>query len=245
MIDLYYWPTPNGWKVTIMLEECGLPYTVKPVNIGRGDQLSSTFLRISPNGRMPVIVDDEPMGGGQPITVFESGAIMMYLAEKSRKFWPQEPNLKYEVCQWILWQAANQGPKFGEQGFFRRAAQDSKHGDLSFPLLRFDNEVHRLYGVLNLGLFNKPYLATGEYTIADMICYPWASLWQGRHIDLEEFPNVRRWLAAVGERPAVKKGIGIGRELREDPAAISPEEQARRAKLVNHQRAQAVPKEWI
>jgi GST-like protein len=228
------------------LEECGLPYTIKPVNISRGDQLSSTFLEISPNGRMPVIVDHEPMGGsaGGPITIFESGAIMMYLGEKTRKFWPQEAHLKYEVCQWILWQAGNQGPKFGEQGYFRRAAQDSKHGDLSFPLLRFDNEVHRLYGVLNLGLFNKPYLATDEYTIADMICYPWASLWQGRGIDLEEFPNVRRWLAAVGERPAVKKGIGIGRELREDPATISPEEQARRAKLLNHQRAQAVPEEW-
>src|SRR5271154_1052413 len=125
MIDLYYWPTPNGWKVTIMLEECGLPYTIKPVNIGRGDQLSSTFLRISPNGRMPVIVDHEPIGGGGPITIFESGAIMMYLGEKTRKFWPQETHLKYEVCQWILWQAGNQGPKFGEQGFFRRAAQDT------------------------------------------------------------------------------------------------------------------------
>jgi len=139
MIDLYYWPTPNGWKITIMLEECGLPYTIKPVNIGRGDQLSSAFLRISPNGRMPVIVDHEPVGGGGPITIFESGAILMYLGEKTRKFWPQEPHLKYEVCEWILWQAGNQGPKFGEQGFFRRAAQDSKHGDLSFPLLRFDN----------------------------------------------------------------------------------------------------------
>jgi GST-like protein len=192
-----------------------------------------------------VIVDDEPLSGGGPVTVFESGAIMMYLAEKTRKFWPQEPHLKYQVCQWILWQTGNQGPKFGEQGYFHRAAQDGKHGDLSLPLLRFDNEVHRLYGVLNLGLFNKPYLAADEYTIADMICYPWASLWKGRDIDLEEFPNVRRWLAAVGERPAVKKGIGIGRELREDPTTISPEEQARRANLVNHQRAQAVPKEWI
>jgi GST-like protein len=125
-----------------MLEECGLPYTIKPVNIGRGDQLSSTFLRISPNGRTPVIVDREPISGGGPITIFESDAIVMYLGEKTRKFWPQESHLKYEVCQWILWQAANQGLKFGEQGYFRRAAQDSKHGDLSFPLLRFDNEVH-------------------------------------------------------------------------------------------------------
>ena len=244
MIDLHYWPTPNGKKVTILLEECGLPYKIVPVNIGRGDQFTKEFLEMNPNHRMPTMVDHEPKDGGKPITIFESGAIMMYLGEKTRKFWPQEPHLKYEVCQWILWQAGNQGPKFGEQGFFRRAAQDSKHGDLSFPLLRFDNEVHRLYGVLNLGLFNKPYLAAGEYTIADMICYPWASLWQGRSIDLEEFPNVKRWLAAVGERPAVKKGIAIGKELREDPTSISPEEQARRAKLVNRQRAQAVPKEW-
>jgi GST-like protein len=244
MIDLYYWPTPNGWKVTIMLEECGLPYTIKPINIGRGDQLSSTFLKLSPNGRMPAIVDHEPLGGARPIMIFESGAIMMYLAEKARKFWPQEPHLKYEVCQWILWQAGNQGPKFGEQGFFRRAAQDGKHADLSLPLMRFDNEVHRLYGVLNLGLFNKQYLAANDYTIADMICYPWASLWQGRGIDLGEFPNVQRWLSDVGERAAVKKGMGIGRELREDPASITPEEQARRAQLLNHQRARAVPKEW-
>ncbi|MGH8011785.1 MAG: glutathione S-transferase N-terminal domain-containing protein [Candidatus Binataceae bacterium] len=245
MIDLYYWPTPNGWKVTIMLEECGLPYTLKPVNIGRGDQLSPTFLKLSPNGRMPAIVDHEPVGGGAPITIFESGAIMMYLGEKTGKFWPVEARLKYAVCQWILWQAANQGPKFGEQGFFRRAAQDGKHGDLSFPLLRFDNEVHRLYGVLNLGLFNKRYLAGDAYTIADMICYPWASLWQGRGIDLEEFSNVKRWLTEVGERPAVKRGLAIGRDLREDPASLAPEGKKRRAKLLNHQRAQVVPNEWI
>jgi len=161
--------------------------------------------------------------------------------EKTGKFWPQEPHLKYEVCQWILWQAGNQGPKFGEQGFFRRASADSKNGDLSFPLLRFDNEVHRLYGVLNLGLFKKRYLAGDDYTIADMICYPWASLWQGRAVELEEFPNVERWLTDVGERPSVKKAIGIGKDLREDPKSIVPDEQARRAKLLNHQRAQAVP----
>src|SRR5260221_1481026 len=132
MIDLYYWPTPNGWKITIMLEECSLPYTIKPVNIGRGDQLSATFLRISPNGRMPAIVDHEPLDGGSPITIFESGSIMMYLAAKTGKFWPQEPHLKYEVSQWILWQVANQGPKFVEQVFFQRSANDAKNGDLSF-----------------------------------------------------------------------------------------------------------------
>ena len=129
MIDVYYWPTPNGHKVTILLEECGIPYTIKPVNIGRGDQLSPSFLKISRNGRMPAIVDHEPMSGGDPLTIFESGAIMMYLAEKAGRFWPQEPHRKYEVVQWILWQMANQGPKFGDQGHFHRAAQDPKNED--------------------------------------------------------------------------------------------------------------------
>src|SRR5712672_2531776 len=138
MIDLYFWPTGNGKKTVILLEECGLPYTIKAVNIGRGDQLTPDFLKISPNGRMPAIVDQEPMGGGAPITIFESGAIMMYLAEKAGKFWPQEPHRRYDVCQWILWQMANQVPKFGEQGHFRRAAQSGKNGDLAYALLRFD-----------------------------------------------------------------------------------------------------------
>src|SRR5271154_4190302 len=194
MIDLYYWPTPNGKKITILLEEAGIPYTIKSINIGRGDQLTPDFLRISPNGRMPAIVDHEPTGGGTPITIFESGAIMMYLAEKAGKFWPQEPHKKYDVAQWCYWQTGNQGPKMGEQGNFTRAAQNPKNGDLTYALNRFNNEVHRLYGVMNLGLFNKQYLAAGEYTIADMICYPWASSWATRSIDIDEFPNVKRWL---------------------------------------------------
>jgi GSH-dependent disulfide-bond oxidoreductase len=245
MIDLYYWPTPNGHKVTILLEECGIPYTIKPVNIGRGDQLSPSFLKISRNGRMPAIVDHEPLGGSAPLTIFESGAIMMYLAEKAGRFWPQEPYHKYEVVQRILWQMANQGPKFGEQGHFHRAAQDPKNGDQVYANLRFDNEVHRLYGVMNLGLFNNRYLAAGEYTIADMICYPWAVTLQGRNIDLEEFPNVKRWMTELGERPAIKKAMAMGPEFREDPASISPEERARRAKLLTLQRAQPVPAEWM
>ena len=244
MIDLYYWPTPNGHKVTILLEEAGLPYTIKPINIGRGDQLSASFLKISPNGRMPAIVDHEPMGGGAPVTIFESGAIMMYLAEKTGKFWPQEPHQKYEVSQWIFWQMANQGPKFGEQGHFQRTAQAGKNGDLAYPQLRFDNEVHRLYGVMNLGLHDKRYLAAGQYTIADMICYPWAYTWQNRKIDFAEFPNVKRWLDEIGERPAVKKAMAMGPEFREDTSGLTPEERDRRARLLNHQRAQAVPKEW-
>jgi len=246
MIDLYFWPTGNGKKIVILLEELGLPYTIKPVNIGRGDQLTSSFLKIAPNGRMPAIVDHEPLGGGAvPISIFESGAIMMYLAEKTGRFWPQEPRKKYEVAQWVMWQLANQGPKLGEQGHFRRAAEKRGNGDLAYPLKRFDNEAHRLYGVMNLGLFRKRYLAAGEYTIADMICYPWASTWKMRDISLDEFPNVKRWLEELAERPAVKKAMALGPEFREDPASISAEEQARRAKLVQDQRAQAVPKEWL
>ncbi|MGB6554464.1 MAG: glutathione binding-like protein [Candidatus Binataceae bacterium] len=244
MIEVYFWPTGNGKKPIILLEECRLPYTIKPINIGRGDQLTPEFLRISPNGRMPAIVDHEPLGGGAPISIFESGAILMYIAEKAKRFFPQEPRRRYDVCQWLMWQTGNQGPKLGEQGHFRRAAQDSKNGDLAYALLRFDNEAHRIYGVMNLGLEGKRYLAAGEYTIADIICYPWASSWQMRGIELEEFPNVKRWLSEIGERPAVKKAMALGPEFREDPATVSAEEKARRAKLLTHQRAQAVPKQW-
>jgi len=244
MIDLYFWPTPNGKKVTILLEELNLPYNIKTINIGRGDQLTPEFLKISPNGRMPAIVDHEPKGGGAPITIFESGAILEYLAEKSGKFWPQELHQKFDVIQWVYWQMGNQGPKMGEQGHFRRASEDPKNGDNAYALLRFNNEVNRIYGVLNLGLHKKQYLAAGQYTIADIINYPWASIWKVRDLDLGEFPNVKRWLDLIGERPAVKKAMAAGPEYREDPATISPEEQARRAKLLTHQRAQAVPAQW-
>ncbi len=244
MIDVYFWPTPNGKKVTILLEEAGIPYNIKAVNIGRGDQLTAAFLKMSPNGRMPAIVDTEPKGGGTPITIFESGAIMEYLAEKSGKFFPQEPHHKAEVLQWMHWQMANQGPKMGEQGHFRRASSNPKNGDLTYALLRFDNEVHRIFGVMNLGLHQKRYLAAGQYTIADMICYPWAATWKGRQFEIDEFPHVKSWLDEIGERPAVKKAMAAGPEFREDPATVTPEEQARRAKLLTHQRAQVVPKEW-
>jgi GSH-dependent disulfide-bond oxidoreductase len=245
MIDLYFWPTGNGKKIVILLEELGLPYTFKPINIGRGDQLTPQFLKISPNGRMPAIVDDEPLGGGAPMSIFESGAIMTYLAEKTGKFCPTEPRGKYDVLQWVNWQMANQGPKLGEQGHFRRAKDAGANGDLSYALRRFDNEAHRIFGVLNLGLFNKQYLAAGEYTIADMICYPWASSWATRDIKIDDFPNAKRWLEEIGDRPAVKKAMALGPEFREDPASISPEEAERRRKIVADQRAQPVPKEWI
>jgi GST-like protein len=245
MIELFFWPTGNGKKVVILLEELGLPYTIQPVNIGRRDQLWPSFLKISPNNRMPAIVDDEPLGGGAPISIFESAAILFYLAEKAGRFWPQEPRRKYDVAQWVLWQSANQGPKLGEQGHFRRAAENPANGDLSYALRRFDSEAHRLFGVLELGLFQKRYLAAGEYTIADIICYPWASGWKTRGIDIEEFPRVKAWLDELAERPAVQKAMALGPEFREDPATIVPEEKARRAALLTHQRAQPIPKEWL
>lgn len=245
MIDLYFWPTGNGKKTVILLEELGLPYRIKPINIGRGDQLTPEFLRISPNGRMPAIVDDEPLGGGAPIAIFESGPIMAYIAEKTGRFCPADTRGKYDVFQWVAWQLANQGPKLGEQGHFRRALEAGNNGDLSYAIGRFDNEAHRIYGVMNLGLHNKSYLAAGQYTIADMICYPWASSWSSRKIDIDEFPNVKRWLDEIGARPAVKKAMAMGPEFREDPASISAEEKARRQKLVAHQRAQPIPKEWL
>jgi GST-like protein len=221
-----------------------VPYKIIPVNIGRGDQFAADFLKIAPNNRMPAIVDHEPMGGGAPITIFESGAIMMYIAEKAAKFWPKEPRKKYDVAQWVMWQLANQGPKIGELNHFARAAENPANGDLSYAVRRFGNETHRIFGVMNLGLFNKTYLAAQEYTIADMICYPWAASWNARGIAIDEFPNVKRWLQTIGARPAVKKAMALGPEFREDPASITPEEQARRAKITANQRARPIPSEW-
>ncbi len=244
MLDLYFWPTPNGKKVTILLEELGVPYTIKPVRIAQGDQFTPEFLKISPNNRMPALVDTDPKGGGEPIAIFESGAIMMYLAEKYGKFFPQETRGKYDVIQWIMWQMANQGPKLGEHGHFHRAAASSTSGDFTYAIRRFDDEAHRLYGVMSLGLFNKDWLAAGEYTIADMICYPWAATWKTRGFDIGEFPNVKRWLEGLAARPAVKKGMAAGAELSMDTSKLSDEEKARIAKILTNQRATPIPKEW-
>ncbi len=242
MLDLYFWPTPNGKKVTILLEELGVPYTVKIVNIGRGDQFTSEFLKISPNNRMPALVDTEAKGG--PLAIFESGAIMMYVAEKFGRFYPQDMAKKYDVIQWVMWQMGNQGPKFGEQGHFFRAAQNPDNGDLSYANTRFANEVHRLYGVMELGLHKKRYLAADEYTIADMICYPWAAGWKLRKVDLGEFPNVKRWMDELEARPALQKAMAVGAEYQEDMSTLPDEEKARRAKLLYNQRATPVPKDW-
>jgi GST-like protein len=244
MLELHYWPTPNGKKVTILLEELGLPYTIKPMNIGRGDQFQPELLKISPNNRMPALVDTEPKGGGEPVALFESGAIMMYVAEKAGRFFPQGTREKYDVVQWIMWQMANQGPKLGEQGHFMRASQNTANGDLTYAIRRFSDEAHRLYGVMNLGLFNKRWLAAGEYTIADMISYPWAVTWKMRGIDLDEFPHVKRWMEEMEARPAVVKGMAAGADLSEDLSKLPEEEKARRLKILTNQRATPIPKEW-
>jgi len=209
MIDLHYWPTPNGWKISIMLEECGLPYTLKPVNIGRGEQFAPTFLAISPNNRMPAIVDHEPPGGGGPLAIFESAAILQYLAEKSGRFMPGDVRGKYEVLQWVAWQVANVGPVAGNLNHFASYAKEK----VPYAIERFANEMNRLLGVLERRLADRPYLA-GDYSIADIATWCWVfPEYQGRKI-LADFPHVARWWETVAARPAVKKGRAVGEELR-------------------------------
>ena len=241
MIDLYYWPTPNGKKVAILLEETELPYRIVPVDIGNGDQFTASYLALNPNHRMPVIVDREPLGGGEPISVFESGAILMYIAEKAGRFWPQTPREKYDVAQWVFWQMANQGPKFGESGHFRRASQKPENGDLAYPMRRFDDEVNRLLGVMNNRLYGRRYLGGNEYSIADIVSYPWSLNWQTLGQNIDEFKHLKRWLEDVGSRPAVKRGMEVGKELAVDFSRLSKEELERRMKILSNQRALPAP----
>jgi len=238
MIDLHYWPTPNGKKVTILLEEAGIPYNLVPCNIGRGDQFTDEFLAINPNHRMPVLVDHTPMGGGEKLAIFESGAIMMYLAEKCGRFFPQDTRGKYQVTQWLIWQMANQGPKSGECGHFRRLGD--KQGDQSYAIRRFTDEVNRMYGVLNNRLYESKYLAGDDYTIADMICYPWTVNWAAQGQDISEFKYFKRWQDELAARPGVQRGMAVGATLSEDPSKLPQEEQDRRAKILYNQRARPV-----
>ena len=204
-IDLHYWPTPNGYKVSIMLEECGLPYRVLPVNIARGDQFKPEFLAISPNNRMPAIVD--PNGpGGRPISIFESGAILQYLGRKTGRFYPSNERARVEVDQWLFWQMANLGPKAGECHHFRLYAP--ARGTQQYAIGRFTNECNRLYGVMNRRLAAREYLA-GSYSIADMACVGWTSRWQRQGQDIGKFPHLKRWLDLVLARPAVYRGMHI------------------------------------
>ena len=242
MIDVHYWPTPNGWKVTIMLEECGLPYSIVPVDIFVGDQFKAGFLRISPNNRMPAIVDHEPLGGGDPLTIFESGAILEYLADKTGKFLPKEPRARFQVLQWVHWQMANLGPMMGNANHFKNYAKkltdDPKQ--LEYGTKRFVGEVERLCGVMDAQLTARRYLAGDEYTIADIITWPWAML-LGRLIDESEwdkFPALKRWVDEVRARPAVERGQKVGKELGERQR--SPEEEEKGRKLLFNQTSDSV-----
>ena len=239
MIDLHYWTTPNGKKVTILLEESGLEYRIVSCNIGQGDQFKDQFLGISPNNRMPAMVDHHPADGGEPIALFESGAIMIYLAEKAGEFYPQDLRARHDVNQWLIWQMANQGPKTGECGHFKRLG-DSQ-GDQTYAVTRFTDEVNRLYGVMNNRLYDQRYLAADEYTIADMISYPWTVNWEGQGQDLADFPYFKRWFEELGARPGVQRGMQAGSDLSVDYGKLSPEEIEALRKMLYNQRARPAP----
>ena len=209
MIDLYYWPTPNGFKISIMLEECGLPYRVIPVNIGKGDQFTPEFLALNPNNRMPVIVDQDAPGG--PLPVFESGAILVYLAEKTGKFLPAEAHKRFDVLQWLFWQMAGLGPMAGQAGHFL-IYQEGKH---AYATERYTNEYGRLLAVMERRLRDRDYLA-GDYSIADMACLPWASPYERLGQGMDELPRVGAWLERLKARPAVQRGMEVGKDLRSD-----------------------------
>ena len=209
MIDLYYAPTPNGWKITIMLEECSMPYKVIPVNLGKGDQFKPDFLKISPNNRMPVIVDSSL---SDPISVFESGAILMYLAEKSGRFFGENERERVRVLEWLFWQIGGLGPMAGQVSHFVNYAPNFP-GDHSYSEKRYKNEYDRLLGVMNNVLESRKYLA-GNYSIADMASFPWVTAYKRYEVDLDSFSNVRRWFDDIKNRPAVRRGIDVGKEAR-------------------------------
>jgi GSH-dependent disulfide-bond oxidoreductase len=209
VIDLYYWPTPNGWKISIALEEMALPYRVVPVNIGRGEQFAPEFLALSPNGRMPALVDGEPAGGGTPLAIFESGAILVYLAEKSGRFLPSDVRGRAGVLSWLFWQMGGLGPMLGQHGHFRLYAPEK----IPYAIERYERETRRLYGVLERRLEGREHLC-GDYSIADMACWPWVVTHKAQGIDLAELPNVARWYDALKQRAALRRGYDLGRELR-------------------------------
>jgi GST-like protein len=207
MIDFYYWPTPNGWKVSIMLEECGLDYKLIPLNIFKGDQFAPDFLKIAPNHRMPVIVDHDV--DGEPIVIFESGAILYYLAEKYQQLVPRDERKKNEVLQWLFWQTGNQSPTSGQLSHFVNFAE----GDHPYSKQRFDKEYKRCLNVLERQLDGQEFIV-GEYSIADIICFPWILFAKNLEQHLDEFPRVAQWRQRVKERPGVQRGVDLCKDLR-------------------------------
>jgi GSH-dependent disulfide-bond oxidoreductase len=220
-IDLYYWPTPNGWKISIMLEECGLPYVLRPVDISRGQQFEPAFLEISPNNRMPAIVDpDGP--GGEPISVFESGAILQYLSAKTGRFGGDTPRERVAVSEWLFWQMGGLGPMAGQANHFRVYAAEK----IPYAIDRYTNEINRLFGVMNRRLAAREFLA-GPYSIADMACVGWAKGWKRYGQDLAEFPHLARWLDTLLARPAVQRGLALDVPDRK-PMDLAKDEEARK-----------------
>jgi len=197
MIELYYWPTPNGHKITLFLEEAGLDYTIKPVDISRGEQFEPAFLAFSPNNRMPAIIDRAPADGGEAISVFESGAILLYLAEKSGRFLPADVRGRKEVTEWLFWQMGGLGPMAGQNHHFGTYAPEK----IPYAIERYVKETNRLYGVLDRRLAGREFIA-GDYSIADMACYPWIVPHERQQQNLDDFPHLQRWFNAIGERPA-------------------------------------------
>ncbi len=215
MIDLHYWTTPNGHKISIFLEESGLDYDVHPVNIGAGQQFEPDFLKISPNNRIPAIVDNNPSDGGEPISVFESGAILEYLADKIGRFMPLQPRLRVQVQQWLHWQMGGLGPMAGQNHHFVRFAPEQ----IPYAIDRYVKETARLYGVLDRQLEGREYVA-GDYSIADMAIYPWAKGWELQRQRLEDFPNMAAWLARMGNRPAVQRAYQVAEAIGQRPDEV-------------------------
>jgi GST-like protein len=220
MIDLHYWTTPNGHKITIFLEETGLPYNIIPVNIGKGEQFKAEFLAISPNNRIPAIVDHAPADGGKPIALFESGAILLYLADKTGKFIARDLRGRAETIQWLFWQMGNLGPMAGQNNHFSNYAVEK----LPYAIARYRNEVNRLYGVLNKRLADRAFLA-GEYSIADMASYPWIVPYERQGQKLEDFPNLKRWFEAIRARPAVVRSYEKAKEINPNLGGIRTAEE--------------------
>ena len=213
MIELYYWPTPNGHKVTMFLEEAGLDYSIHPVDISAGDQFKPEFLAFSPNNRMPAIIDRTPVDGGEPVTVFESGAILLYLAEKSGRYLSTNLRERKAVLEWLFWQVGGLGPMAGQNHHFGLYAPEK----IPYAIARYVNETNRLYGVLDRRLAEREYLAGDAYSIADMATYPWVVPWKRQQQQLDDFPNLRRWFDAIGARPAT-----ISAYARGEPFAARP-----------------------
>lgn len=212
MIDLYYWPTPNGHKITIFLEETGTPYRIVPINIGRGDQFKPDFLAIAPNNRMPAIVDQAPADGGEPISIFESGAILLYLAEKTGHFLPRDVRGRADVLQWLFWQMGGLGPMAGQNHHFVTYAPER----IPYAMERYVKETSRLYAVLNKQLQSRQFIA-GEYSIADMACYPWIVPYERQQQDIDAFPHLKRWFDAIAKRPAVVAAYEKGKAINSKP----------------------------